>query len=219
MVQKSMDTNSQIDRRGKRNTLCFSRSHLFHRGSTRVDLRRRRRRVRRNVQRQSVHVSSGSDTVLHRESWFGCSGKCAGFTPYSVGSIIQNESFRHGVVDGILSHYKKRFEYINAQRACEILKAFGCGDDVYSWIGPDNERHLWSPNSVTFTGGIINFKNWYAKSVSPIEFLGGPPSKWGIHCGTLLTLLLDRLAVSVLLEGFGALDGIISPDENYSKYA
>lgn len=82
-----------------------------------------------------------------------------------------------------------------------------------------------TPVKVANDEGWYGGESWYsaclhpAASMGPIEFLGGPPHRWGIHRGNLLSLVMDRVAVLMLLEGAIGLDRIVSLEEYLPKRA
>jgi hypothetical protein len=128
-------------------------------------------------------------------------------------AILKNQigaRFRKGTVKGILDYYRIRFSAVNMDRACEILVGLGCADDTFYW-GYDR----WTPHKVLQNVNSDNpVHNWLAKNVL-IQFAGGPPNKWCIFQGTLLSMMLDRIAVVVLLEGLNTLNSIIGMCERY----
>jgi hypothetical protein len=143
-----------------------------------------------------------------------------------VQQVIMNQTsaaFRHNIAYCALDHYKSRFRLISAKRASQILFDLGCGDDNFYWFGISGKPYKWTaakilkqedPDSPARAIG-----SWYASIVTPVTFVGGPPSKWGTYKGTLLTFLLDRIAAAILLGGMKAVDQIIIPTESYPKYA
>ncbi len=171
-----------------------------------------------HLQGESVHIPTRPNTVLHCGSWFGGDGKCTGYTPKGVNEVLETgtAAFRHGIVRNVLKHYNTRLQYIKVSRACQILSKVGSGDDTFYVLDGNDSEIQWTPNRVLKYENPLQSK--YAKHIMA-NFVGGPPDKWGTYRGTLFTLLLDRIAVVVLLEGLQALDGVIGPDERYSDYA
>ncbi len=167
------------------------------------------------IQEEPIHV-------LYRASWFGGHGECIGYTPENVGKMTKYSQTRHPAVASCIQHYNARFACIQVKRVCQILNKLGSGEDEFLWVRVDGSKRVWSPNRILEKeeepSCVFPFNNWYAKCVYPIKFQGGPPTKWGTHSGSLLTLLLDRIAVMVLFEGIKVLDGIIGPAERYPKY-
>lgn len=209
-----------------RDSVCLSRADSVRRWATEGS------RAFTGIQGEPLHVSSRSNPVLHRRSWFGSSGERTGYTPKGVRMVLADQKtavFRYGVVTGTIYHYKARFKLITVRRACQILRDIGSGDDVFYWIscaGSYNKwRGTWTPNKILEQIVYSNdpaksqLGSWYASDVSQISFTGGPPDKWGTYYGSLHTLLLDRIAVIVLFEGVAALDKIITPTERYSGFA
>ena len=137
--------------------------------------------------------------------------------------MLPHVTIRRNLVASCLHHYGARFARIKVERACQILNCLGCGDDWFFWGRVDGSQRGWNPIQIlalkeSEKSSAFPLNNWYAHTMYPISFQGGPPDAWGTHSGNLLTFLLDRIAVMVLLEGVEVLDGIIKPDEQYSKF-
>ncbi len=176
-----------------------------------------------NLQRESTHVSDRPHPVLCGESWFGSDGKRTGYSQEGVKKMLPHVIIRRNLVASCLHHYGTRFARIKVNRACQILRQLGCGDDQFCWVRAGDSMRFWNANQFLAIeehqkSCKFPLNNWYARIIFPISFQGGPPNNWGTQSGNLLTLLLDRIAVMVLLEGVEVLDGIIAPDEHYSKF-
>jgi hypothetical protein len=120
--------------------------------------------------------------------------------------------YRLGVVRYTLDFYRKKLKDITVDEACEILGSMACGGDAFWWGDNDTE---WTPDelrTVTAEDGLTKslLGQWAAVNVEPIKFFGGPPTRWGLGRGTLLTLLLDRITVVALLEGGKGINEIIT---------
>lgn len=173
------------------------------------------------LSRQSLHVPSRPDSLLYRRGWFGGNRESSGYTPTGVALILGDQKAvysRGRLVWALLQAYGKRLYHIHLKRACEILRNLGNGSDVFHWKSECSILRQWTPNSLDQMAPdlLYDIQQWYATSITPLGFVGGPPGKCSIFKGTLLTLLLDRITVAVLLGGLRALDNIILPDDNYA---
>jgi hypothetical protein len=126
-------------------------------------------------------------------------------------------AFRRGIVTSVVKHYAARLAGIRAKRVCEILTEIGCGDDAIYALNdtPWTPRKLLEERMLSPSLAKSQIGEWLATSYRPVQFIGGPPNNWGIWRGSLLTFMLDRIAVLTLLEGWQAMDKIISPGEKY----
>jgi len=163
-----------------------------------------------SIQGQSVYVSDRPNTILDGGSWFGVNKRYAGYTPEATMAILENQigvEIRKEVTLAIIGYYRKHFCTVNMTRACQILTALGCADDTFYW-GYNNS---WTPREILQDMNSVNAGNtvhcWLAKDMH-IQFVGGPPNKWNIFNGTLLSMMIDRIAVVVLLEGTSALKNL-----------
>lgn len=173
-----------------------------------------------SIQGESVHISNRPNTVLDSGCWFGVNKRCAGYTSEAAMAILENQISKPGehsryiqmgikarksVVLTILEYYRKRFNVIDMIRACEVLTTLGCADDTFYW-GYNNS---WTPRKILqgLKPNDDTVHRWLAKNIH-IQFAGGPPDNWNIFDGTLLSMMLDRVAVVVLLEGSSALKNL-----------
>ena len=128
-------------------------------------------------------------------------------------------AFRHGIVNSVIKHYAARLACIRAKRACEILVAIGCGnDEIYTHGMPWTPYKLWK-RMQSPVPSQNKVGTWLAIGYRPVVFIGGPPNNWRAWRGSLMTLLLDRIATLTLLEGWQAMDRVIKPGERYMKGA
>lgn len=174
------------------------------------------------IQRKPLHISPRPHSILCRESWFGSNGKCTGYTPKGVETLLAGQditAFRHGIVSSVIQHYKKRFKFITVKRACQILSKIGSGEDIFYWVHLSGREQKWTVHKILEQQAKNRLSNWYADDISLISFTGGPPNRWDTYRGSLFTLLLDRIAVIVLFEGMKALDNVITPTERYTVFA
>lgn len=216
-----MPTCLEINKVNEPESTCVSRADSVRRWSTEGA------RAFGCLPGNSIHVSTRSNSILCRRSWFGGSRGCAGYTPKGVKMVLANQSMAYhcSIALGVIQHYKARFERILVKRACQLLSKIGSGDDILTWISPDGSKNNWTPRQILTE--LIQSSNpaknqvnsWYASDIFPIDFIGGPPDKWYTYRGSLLTLLLDRIAVVALFEGIEALDGVIDPNESYTRFA
>jgi hypothetical protein len=174
--------------------------------------------------RRLIHSLPTTYKCQRRRSWFGGHGECVGYTPKNIEKMSLFNQPNCAAVDSCIRHYNARFARIPVDRVCQILNKLGSGEDIFLWISVDGSKSEWSPSQILKQkkeqiACAFPLNNWYARSVYPIEFQGGPPTKWSMYSGNLLTLLLDRIAVMVLFEGVKVLDGIIDPVEQYAKFA
>lgn len=125
-------------------------------------------------------------------------------------------AFRHGIVTSVIKHYAARLAGIRAKRVCEILVEIGCGDDeIYSLGVPHTPRKLLEERMLSPLPARNQIGKWLATKYQPVQFVGGPPNNWRGWRGSLMTFMLDRVATLTLLEGWQAMDKIISPGERY----
>lgn len=179
------------------------------------------------VQEGAIHVPTPicckSNPVLYRRSWFGCNGANTGYTSSGVSVLLKNQitgQIRISIIRALLPAYSRRFRRIDVKRTCEILQTLGNGQDKFHWKAADvSPCHYWTPDQLSKKAKNLNYNivRWYATSVEPINFTGGPPDKWQLYTGSLFTLLIDRLAVAVLLGGIKSLESIIQPGEKYDS--
>jgi hypothetical protein len=201
-----MSTCLEIDRKNRRRSPRLSRADALYRWTTEG------KRSLARIQGKPVYIHTRSNSLLCRNSWFGGYGEHTGYTPAKVNTIIAGESaFRHGTVYGVIEHFKGRFACVGATRACQILRALGSGDDVIYWQGSEL-----TSNQLFEQVPYLNRRT--AVEVYPVDFFGGPPNKWCTYRGSLLTFMLDRIAVTTLLGGLAALDNIIDFEERYTKF-
>ena len=135
----------------------------------------------------------------------------------NVLDIQTGTAFRHGIVNSVIKHYAARLASIRAKRVCEILVEIGCGDDeIYTHGMPWTPRKLLERMQSPIPSQN-KVGTWLAIGYRPVVFVGGPPNNWRAWRGSLMTLLLDRIATLTLLEGWQAMDKVISPSEKYMK--
>jgi len=178
------------------------------------------------VQGEPLHLSPRPGSVLYRRCWFGSNGKCTGYTSEGVKKLLAEGPYtllRHARFVGYaLQHYSERFKYISTRRACEVLKDLGCGGDAFYW-NSSSGRVKWTANDMLARRAVTTDAtepcNWVARAITPIDYMGGPPNKWGIYHGSLRSLMLDRLAAAILLGGIKGIDGIFKSTERYSGLA
>jgi hypothetical protein len=125
-----------------------------------------------------------------------------------VGSILAKHPGRRRITGYTLSFYYRKLQGISIFKACEILAKLGCADDTFHRAGTGQSKKYTrcTPAQVENRQGWFKGGIWYngaclATDVGQIEFLGGPPTRWGIHKGSLFTLLIDRIAAVILLDG------------------
>jgi len=194
----------QVETRGSR----FSRADTIRRWATEGV------RAYTSIQGEFVHISDRSNTVLDSGCWFGADKRFAGYTSEAAMAILKNQveaQTRKGIALTVLDYYRKRFHVINMIHACEILTTLGCTDDTFYW-GHDK----WTPRRILCSGVVNNntVHSWLAKDMR-IQFIGGPPDKWNIFNGTLLSMMLDRIAVVVLFEGSSTLKNLHEMQKKY----
>lgn len=127
-------------------------------------------------------------------------------------------AFRHGIVNSVIKHYAARLACIRAKRVCEILVEIGCGDDeIYTLGMPWTPRKLLEQRMLSPDSSKNQIGTWLAIGYRPVVFIGGPPNNWRAWRGSLMTLLLDRIATLTLLEGWQAMDKVITPGERHMK--
>lgn len=184
---------------------------------TRADHVRRRTtygsRAYASIQRQPFHAPSRSNPDKCSYNWFGSDGLKAGFTTSNVAAVLGNRSFRRQATSYAHGFYTARLLNINILQTCQLLAKMGCASDTFYPLGlPPSRREYGrcSPAQVAKQGLWYSGYGWLdaatgpASKMGPIEFVGGPPSRWGLQRGSLFSLLLDRLLVLVLLEGASA---------------
>ena len=180
----------------------------------------------KGLQGESTHAPIGSHNDKCPLIWFGGNGLKAGFTVPNVAAIFPRKSYHRRKVTGhTLSFYQRKLQGITIAGACQVLAAIGCTDDTFYRTRPFAEgkynRAYCTPAKVANLKGWYNGGGWFkadddaAEDMGAIQFVGGPPSRWGIHSGSLFTLLMDRVAVLVLLQGAAA--DIYNRLENYMK--
>jgi len=178
------------------------------------------------VQGKSLHLSHRPDSSLYRGCWFGSDRECAGYTPEGVKNLLAGDTYarlsRARYIAFAIRHYSQRFKYISTRRVCEVLKDLGCGNDVFYYLNPRTaEREKWTANKMLARRAVTTNPsepcNWVARNVTPIDYIGGPPNKWGVYHGSLRSLMIDRFAASLLLGGLNALNGVFKISERYAK--
>ena len=164
------------------------------------------------IQRKSVHTPVRPFIDKRPLIWFGGDGLEAGFTVSNVKSIIATKPYRRSVTGNTLSFYRASLKHISIIDACRALAKLGCADDTfYRVCRPESKRYTrCTPAEIVRQEGWYKGCGWLCAALNPatklrtIEFLGGPPSRWGVQKGTLFTLLLDRITVLILLGGVAA---------------
>jgi hypothetical protein len=128
----------------------------------------------------------------------------------NVKSITATKPYRRSVTGNTLSFYKNKLKNISILKACEILARMGCVEDTFYRLCTDPISRSYvqcSPTKILDQEGWYDGSAWLCAALTPatklglIEFVGGPPSRWGVYKGSLFTLLLDRVAVMILLDG------------------
>lgn len=167
-----------------------------------------------SIQGDPVHPPIRPSIDKRSLIWFGGDGLKAGFTVSTVGSIIATKPYRRGVTGRTLSFYRSALKNISIINACQALARLGCVDDTfYRACSRGSNRYRYTrctPARITKQEGWYKGCGWLCAALNPatklrtIEFLGGPPSRWGVQRGSLFTLLLDRIAVVILLGGVAA---------------
>lgn len=163
-----------------------------------------------SVQRKPVYTPPRPCNDERPLIWFGGDGLKAGFTVSNVGSILAGSPGRQSVTGYTLSFYRRKLRSISILKACEILAKLGCADDTFYRVchDPASKRYTrCTPAKVAEQEGWYKGCGWLcaalvsATKLTTIEFLGGPPSRWGVQRGSLFTLLMDRITVMILLGG------------------
>lgn len=119
-----------------------------------------------------------------------------------------------------MTHYRARLACIQVGRVCQILIEAGCGDDEFYMLGVQWTANKLMRQRIRSTDPAKNrIGSWFAGSTRPVSFVGGPPGGLKSRRGSLMTLMLDRIAALTLLEGWQAMDKIIPAGERYPKSA
>jgi hypothetical protein len=164
------------------------------------------------IQGKSVHTPVRPFIDKRPLIWFGGDGLKAGFTVSNVGSILDGRPYRRSITGNTLSFYRRNLKNISIISACQILERLGCADDTfYRACHPESKRYTrCTPAKIVAAEGWYKGCGWLCAALNPatrlrtIEFLGGPPSRWGVQKGSLFTLTMDRIAVVILLGGLAA---------------
>jgi hypothetical protein len=113
-----------------------------------------------------------------------------------------------------LVNFHRRFRNIPVSRVAEIMTKLGHGREVIWWVSVTNSRKKFSWTARQF-GNNQDTRDMLARNVKNVEFYGGPPGRYCNHAGTLLTFFLDRLLLTVSLDGFTGLDAVVPLGESY----
>ncbi len=198
-----MATSTRINTVPSYNPVLDTRADLVCRWSTHGS------RAYKGVQRKSAYTPIGSHNDKRPLIWFGGDGLKAGFTVSGVRSTLTGKPCRRSFTGETLNHYYKKLKNITIVEACQALARMGCADDTFHRVcEPEGKKYTrCTPAKVLNQGGWYEGGGWLCAAPNPatklglIEFLGGPPSMWGVQRGSLFTLLMDRITVMTLLEG------------------
>jgi len=128
------------------------------------------------------------------------------------------DMYRRQLVKACLTRLPLQLKNISVFRTAEILAALGHENEVFWWLGThDGVRHPWTAKKLKHK--VLSHSNvatWSAFEINIIEFFGGPPDRFKIHTGSLLTLVFDRILLNIERVGLETFSKILKPGEIYA---